>query len=149
MRQLICVVVLLLSIAATAETSEAENYDWLVGCWETPDGTSREVWVKEPDGSLIGFAVDVSDNSVSFFEVLRVAIEPDGTAIYTAYPLGRSPTSFTATEVTTKSVVFANPKHDFPQEIAYRVEGGNLLAMISGLNGINPQTFNKRRCDTK
>lgn len=147
MRLFICLVGLLLSLVATAETGEAIDYDWLVGCWETTDGTSREVWVKEPDGSLIGFAVDISDNSVSFFEILRVAIEPDGTAIYTAYPFGHSPTSFTATEVTAHRVVFANPNHDFPQEITYRAEGANLFATISGLNGIDPQTFNKSRCD--
>lgn len=125
----------------------ADDLDWLVGCWQTADGSSKEVWVKEPDGSLIGFAVAVSDSGVDFYEVLRVVVNQDGVMTYTAYPEGQSPATFVAKNATNTSVVFSNPDHDYPQEIAYKLEVATLYATISGLNGQKPQSFYKQRCD--
>jgi len=136
-----------LSFFLHTQVTLASDLDWLVGCWETADGSSKEVWVKEHDGSLIGFSVAVSDSAVDFYEVLRVAVNHDGVLTYTAYPAGQSPATFVAANANSKSVVFSNPDHDYPQEIAYRLEGARLYATISALNGRNPQSFDKQRCD--
>ena len=136
-----------LSLFLQTQITLASNLDWLVGCWETVDGSSKEVWVKEPDGSLIGFSVAVSGGVVEFYEVLRVVMNQNGDLTYTAYPAGQSPATFIAAEATSTSVVFSNPDHDYPQEIAYRLEDARLYATISALNGQNPQSFNKQRCN--
>jgi hypothetical protein len=130
-----------------AQVTLASDLDWLVGCWETADGSSKEVWVKENDSSLIGFSVSVSDSAVDFYEVLRVDIHQDGVLTYTAYPTGQSPATFVASKAIGTSVVFSNPEHDYPQEIAYRVEGTSLYATISALDGIKPRSFDKQRCE--
>jgi len=129
-----------------AEITQPNDLDWLVGCWETADGSSKEVWIREPDGSLIGFSVTIADVSVQFYEVLRVVVDQDGALTYTAYPNGRSPTTFVRTDSTATSIVFANPEHDYPKEIAYRIEDSNLFATISALNGTDQRSFNKSRC---
>jgi hypothetical protein len=127
--------------------TQASDVDWLIGCWESADGSSREVWVKESDGSLIGFGVAVSDSKVDFYEVLRVGVNQNAQLTYTAHPPGQAPTTFVETDATATSVVFSNAEHDYPQEIAYRLEDSGLYATISALDGENPQSFNKQRCN--
>jgi hypothetical protein len=136
-----------LSLFLQTQITLANDLDWLVGCWESADGNAKEVWVREPDGSLIGFGVVVSDGAVEFYEVLRVVVNQDGALAYTAYPAGQSPTTFVEAAASNAYVLFSNPDHDYPQEIAYRLEGTKLYATISAQNGRNPQTFDKRRCD--
>lgn len=140
-------VALALTLILQSQLSFASELDWLVGCWESADARSKEAWVKEPDGSLIGFSVDTSETGVTFYEVLRLVISQDGTLSYTAYPAGQTPTTFLAAEATDGKVTFSNPDHDYPQEIAYRREGTVLYATISALNGQNPQSFVKKRCE--
>ncbi|MDH3428088.1 MAG: DUF6265 family protein, partial [Gemmatimonadota bacterium] len=55
------------------------------------------------------------------------------TLVFLASPRGRPPTPFIASGVTDSSVTFQNPDHDFPQEISYRLEGGQLHAGIAGI----------------
>jgi DNA-binding beta-propeller fold protein YncE len=136
-----------LSLFLQTQITLANDLDWLVGCWESADGSSKEVWVSEPDGALIGFSVVVSDSAVKFYEVLRIVAKPDGALAYTAYPAGQSPTTFIKTAETNAYILFSNPDHDYPQEIAYRLEGARLYATISALNGRNPQSFDKQRCN--
>lgn len=127
--------------------SDAGDLGWLVGCWETPDRSSTEVWVEEQDGNLTGFSVVVDDNRVVFYEVLRIAQTDSEPASYTAHPVGQKATVFTLASASEQEVKFSNPLHDYPQEIAYKREGTVLYATISALNGKNPQSFNKRACE--
>ena len=143
----IMIALLGLPLLVHAESIQPNDLDWLVGCWETSDGSAKEVWIKEPDGSMIGFSVAISDSSVEFYEILRVVVNQGGVQTYTAYPAGQSPTTFVATKSTDTSIVFSNPKHDYPQEIKYWVEDSTLYATISALEGRNPQSFDKRRCN--
>jgi hypothetical protein len=136
-----------LSLFLQTQITLANDLDWLAGCWESADGSAKEVWIRESDGSLIGFGVVVSDGAVEFYEVLRVVANQDGALAYTAYPAGQSPTTFIEAAASNAHVLFSNPDHDYPQEITYRLEGDRLFATISALNGRNPQTFDKRRCD--
>ena len=54
----------------------------------------------------------------------------DGIA-YIAQPGGKPPVSFMLVESKRGRVVFANPQHDFPQRIIYRLEAdGSLFARV-------------------
>jgi hypothetical protein len=136
-----------LSLFLHSQITLANDMDWLVGCWESADGSSKEVWVREPDGALIGFSVAVSDSAVKFYEVLRIVANQDGELAYTAYPKDQSPTTFVQLDAANAYVLFSNPDHDYPQEIAYRLEDARLHATISARNGRNPKSFDKQRCD--
>tara|TARA_R110002096_G_scaffold161007_3_gene327366 strand:+ start:16237 stop:16668 length:432 start_codon:yes stop_codon:yes gene_type:complete len=130
-----------------SQPASADPLDWLVGCWESKDGTSKEVWVKEADGGLSGFSVTLQDNDMVFYEVLRIATASDGTLTYTAHPSGQSSATFRSKSAAGFAVTFANPSHDYPQEIAYKRDGDKLFATISAMHGKNPRSFNKQVCD--
>jgi hypothetical protein len=130
-----------------SQSANADQLDWMVGCWETPDGMAKEVWVKEEDGSLTGFNVVLGDGQVRFYEILRITTSADGTLTYTAHPSGQSTTTFDAPAASGQEVTFSNPSHDYPQQIKYRRDGSILYATISFLSGKDPRTFNKRACE--
>jgi Domain of unknown function (DUF6265) len=129
-----------------SHSARAGHLDWMIGCWESPDRTALEVWVKDNDGSLSGFSVTLRDGQFIFHEVLRVTTAADGTVSYTAHPDGQSTTTFKTTTVSGQTVTFSNPSHDYPQEVTYKRDGDKLDATISALNGKNPTTFNKQAC---
>lgn len=140
-------VVLAALVLGFSQSASAGHLDWMVGCWETPDRTAKEVWVKEKDGSLTGFNVVLDDGLIRFYEVLRITTSADGTVTYSAHPIGQSTATFSTRTVSGKEVTFSNPSHDYPQEITYKRDGTTLYATISALNGKDPQSFNKRACE--
>ena len=127
--------------------SDSGELSWLVGCWVTADKSAQEVWVVDSERSLAGFSVAINDNKVGFYEVLSIKQSQDGSWTYTAYPSGQASASFSAVEITENSVVFANPDHDYPQEIRYEREDNRLYATISLLGGVNPNSFDKVPCE--
>lgn len=141
--------ILLFAFLAAAQSRAAGMSDlrWLLGCWQSEDGSEQEAWVEESDGSLLGFGVTVAGSRVTFYELLTITADADGVPVYTAHLAGQAPTSFVLSALDGSSVTFSNPAHDFPQEIAYRLEGETLIATISALDGERPRTFPKRRCD--
>ncbi|MDX1644246.1 MAG: DUF6265 family protein [Thermoanaerobaculia bacterium] len=150
MRSAILLAVALLSLPVAtvlAESSGADGLEWLLGCWESADGSATEAWVRDSDGSLTGFAVVLSEGELAFFELLRIRRDEEGRWVYVAYPGGGAPTEFVADLRDRDSILFVNPEHDYPQEIAYRREGDRLFARISALGGADPRSFDKRACE--
>ncbi|MDJ0657261.1 MAG: DUF6265 family protein [Xanthomonadales bacterium] len=123
-----------------------QDLDWLLGCWQSSDQSAQEIWVRQDRHSLLGFGVALKDNQVVFYEVLSLQKNHRGTWVYTAHPAGQTATSFSAVEITQKSALFANPDHDYPQEISYLRQGNQLNARISLTGGASPNAFDKRAC---
>lgn len=132
---------------AGSQGGNVDDLEWLLGCWQSDDDSAREVWSAEADGSLLGFAVALANGRVVFYELLSIRAGDDGVPVYTAHPAGQTRTAFAAAHVGNDSARFVNPAHDYPQAIAYRLDGNRLIATISLLEGERPQTFAKRRCD--
>jgi hypothetical protein len=99
---------------------------WLSGCWRGPAG--EECWLEPGRAGMLGVSRGpVDGGEAPSFEFLRI-VEDDGALVYLASPGGRCPpTPFRSVEVGEGRVVFANPEHDFPQRITYRLEGGDTL----------------------
>ncbi|MEM8982455.1 MAG: DUF6265 family protein [Pseudomonadota bacterium] len=133
----------LLPVAAAAQESELS---WLAGCWISTDGSSREIWVEERDGSLAGFSTTIRDGDIVFYEVLTIKRNSRDRWIYSAYPSNQSAVSFAAREVEPSRIVFLNASHDYPQVIEYSVDGDALTAVIAYLGGADERRFDKRRC---
>lgn len=133
---------------STGDSSTAD-FGWLAGCWVSPDGSDQEVWVVEARRSLAGFAVSVADSQTSFYEIMSIKPGEDGSWNFTAHPSGQAAASFAAVEIDESSVVFANPDHDYPQEIRYKREGVNLYASISLLGGVDSRSFDKIACEAQ
>ncbi|WOJ97144.1 DUF6265 family protein [Congregibacter brevis] len=122
------------------------DLDWLVGCWESYENYSKEVWVKNPDGSLLGFSASVESSEIGFYELLYIR-EVGGTLTYTAHPSGQSSAVFVLSETSERRVVFENPSHDYPQRIAYERIEDSLTAVISLMNGEQQLSFVQENCD--
>ncbi len=137
----------LIPALAIGGDSNSGGFGWLAGCWVTPDSSAQEVWVVESDRSLAGFGVAITDSKIGFYEVLSIKQSEDGSWTYTAHPSGQSSASFVAVEIDDTSVVFANPEHDYPQEIRYKREGSRLYATISLIGGVNSNSFDKVACE--
>ena len=116
----------------------------LEGCWETEGGT-REVWQRAPDGWLFGYNVALQEGRISFFEQLRVERSGEDW-VYVALPRGRQGTVFTLVKDTAGEVSFANPDHDYPQLITYRVHGDGLEAEIALIDGTEARTWQYGPC---
>ncbi len=135
---------LLTALAATP--ANAGELDWLAGCWQSSDGSSREVWVVDNDDLLVGFSATASDGAIGFHEVLTLRRTQTGEWRYTAHPSGQAVTTFTAPRVDDNAIVFVNAGHDYPQRISYRRAGNTLIATISLADGERPVHFEKDRC---
>lgn len=116
------------SIAAT----EATLPEWLAGHWcgSSPDGEVVEFWLPPAGGLMLGMSRTVGPRGTQF-EFLRITVV-DGKPTYLAQPQGVAPTAFDQVETKGQRIDFENPSHDFPQRVAYRRNGTQLRAEISG-----------------
>ena len=82
---------------------------------------------------MLGFNRVVSDGKTVAFEYLRIIEDEDVGLVLIASPSGQETASFSLLNMSDNKVVFANPKHDFPQRIIYRLDDqGNLFGRIEG-----------------
>lgn len=128
-----------------ATPAVGEPFDWLMGCWETEAGQTREVWTREGAELLFGHNAVRRDGDIVFFEQLRLE-RRDGAWVYSAYPKGVGPTEFVLAAQDLASARFENPGHDFPQVIAYERMDDRLTAQASGLEGSNLQEWDYAPC---
>jgi arylsulfatase A-like enzyme len=136
----------LLALRARHEVPEPEAADpgrtglsslaWLAGSWRGDLGPviAEETWSLPGGAIMLGFHRDApaSGDGEAFFEQLRIHDTADG-LVYMASPAGRPPTPFVLEQSSPGHVVFANPDHDFPKRIIYRLDGPDrLVARIEG-----------------
>ena len=127
--------------------ARADLPTWLAGCWQSPDGSAREVWVIESNRSLLGFSATVQDNRIGFYELMRIhRADDDGRWIFTAWPSSQAPTSFRSTAAAHSSITFSNPDHDYPQVIRYARGEDALEATISLADGAKLRRFTRIAC---
>jgi hypothetical protein len=82
---------------------------------------------------MLGTSRTVRGDSVVEYEFLILRTGPDAWS-YEAHPSGQTPTTFrTAGVPDTETLLFANPAHDYPQEVGYRRVGpDSVTAWIDG-----------------
>jgi len=87
----------------------------------------------EEGGLLLGMSRSVRDGKVREYEFLRIDRDSTGKLRYVAQPSGQAEATFMLKSLTEDTVVFENPRHDFPQRILYkRVDKDTLVARIEG-----------------
>ena len=123
---------------AAAPAAEIGDLGFLSGCWAS-DGAepgSGEQWTMPAGGSMFAVSRTVRGGKTTAFEFLRIIETEDGGLLYIALPSGQSLTTFAMISLSPDEVVFENPDHDFPQRVAYRRSGRQLLGRIEGtING--------------
>lgn len=121
--------------AATPEDANPlQAVAWLAGCWTGKAGSHdyEEYWMPARGGIMLGMARATNEDELSGIESLQISVNEAGLLVYTANPSGQDAASFTETELTPTGIIFENLRHDFPQRLSYRLEGGNLLARAEG-----------------
>lgn len=148
MKQTLITSILIIGLGSFCLTTSAssDGLDWMLGCWTSEDGSSREVWVRHSDKRLIGFSATIHDNQFVFHETLSIDVKDDN-ILYQAHPKGQATTTFTATGFEGTDISFLNPGHDYPQKVRYVREGNHLNATISLLDDSNPTSFPKMKCE--
>src|SRR5436190_15285776 len=110
---------------------EIDKLAFLAGCWAGPG--SFEMWMKPEGGSIMGAGRTVRNGKVISTEFFSVSECTEGVTLHVQLRLATKATPFRAKEITSSSVIFENPEHDFPQRIIYRrQEDGSLLGRIEG-----------------
>jgi len=121
--------------AADPRGARAADLDWLAGCWAAEGGEpgSGEQWTAPAGGTLLGVSRTVRGGRTVAHEFLQIRETDDGGVVYVALPSGQAEASFRLVARGAREVTFADPEHDFPQRIRYRLaEDGALHARIEG-----------------
>ncbi len=112
------------------------DFSWLQGKWEgTADGMNFfEEWKPISGNVMNGKGGAISGTDTVFSE--KINIEQRGDEIFYIPDVKENagPVDFKFTGIKADSIVFENPKHDFPQRILYfRLPSDKLYACIDGL----------------
>jgi hypothetical protein len=141
---------------ASTRVGEADlsHLAWLEGCWASATGEkgTGEFWLPLAGGTLLGVSRTVHNGKTTVHEFMQIRALPDGRVAFIGQPSGQASTAFPAVRISATEVVFANPAHDFPQRITYRLEEKQkLLARIDGTVGGKLQVidfhFIRTSCD--
>ena len=124
------------------------SLDWLAGHWRqrTARGWTEELWLPAEGELMVGVNRSLEHGRErARFEFLRIERTADG-IVYHASPGGGPAVAFRLIELEPRRVVFANPEHDFPTHIEYRLtEADRLVAAIRGAEPGPSWTFERQR----
>lgn len=135
---------LLCLMACTSEPSKIERISDLVGTWEmiTKDGVIYEVWEKVNENEMAGHSFMIAGTDTIPFESVRL-LEEAGKLSYIPTVSDQNegkPVAFKEEKWTEDGIIFANPDHDFPQQISYQwITKDSLIAEISGMEQGKPK----------
>lgn len=127
------------ALAARSADELAELRTWLTGAWRAAESGIEESWSAVGE-VLAGVGFTVSDHHTTSYEVML--IHRDGPrSVLTALAGGVSSVDFGAVKVDAGHARFANPGHDHPQAIDYRVDGAGLRIERRGQRGRSELTL--------
>ncbi|MFK7906550.1 MAG: DUF6265 family protein [Chitinophagales bacterium] len=114
-----------------------KNLHWLIGEWqrtnETPERVSIELWELQENGNLKGVGLTTEGDAVVFKEELNIKVEDDKVQYIADVAHNDDPVVFEMMQLQKNTVIFANPKHDFPKQISYeQIAANTMKAVISG-----------------
>ena len=140
---------------ASAQELTIDRVKWLQGCWQTTRGEAiiEEQWMAPRGGTMLGMGRTVRGGKTAEYELVLIT-EQGGALAYEAHPSGQPSATFLSKTVTATSVVFENPKHDFPQRVGYQRDGADgLQAWIDGeMNGRARRVdfaYRRARCEAQ
>ena len=124
------------ALTASAQQASLDRLAWMAGTWTgtTAEGIEMvEHWTDPKGGVMLGLHRDVKAERAISYEFLRIQATPAGIVLF-ASPRGAPATPFPMAEQGVERIVFANPAHDFPQRIIYRLTpDGSLNARVEGI----------------
>ena len=125
------------NIAEIKKYPKLEEAKWLIGSWgnSTKEGDLTESWNQLNDSTLSGKTTFITGKDTLFTETIEIT-QVNDSLLYNTKVSNQNEektVSFKAVALTKNQIVFENPKHDFPQKIAYtKISSDSLVAKISG-----------------
>lgn len=147
---MIKLILLLLPLAAVAP--EIAKLAWMSGCWALDRNGTRveEHWSSPAGGVMLGYSRTIRPSRPTSFEQIRIEAK-EGELLYVPIVGKQGPIPFTLVKSSEQEVVFENPKHDYPQRIAYKRLGDELHARTELLDEAKPRTqsfpYKRVTCD--
>ena len=135
--------------AAPGPVQDVAALGWMSGTWAVQNGEewTEERWSPPRGGLMVGNSMTGKGDKASGFEYFRITKDEKGDINYLTQPGGQPVVAFKLTSASQGEVLFENPAHDFPTRIAYRRNGDEMVATISGPNGSNPISWTYKRKD--
>jgi len=136
----LCAVALMVLVVRGAGAAESDlaKLSWLVGCWAS-DGAEKgsgERWTSVADKGLLGISNTIRQGKTVEHEIMEIGYLPDGKFAFVAHPSAQASATFLLLSISETEVVFENLEHDFPQRVAYAMDGeSKLRARIEGTQG--------------
>lgn len=148
MKKVMLILVMALTFASCGKSKVVSKIvvaDWLLGNWEnkSDDGDLLENWKKVNDSLYEGESYFIKGKDTLHFE--KIQMKQKGEALfYIATIKGQNndkPVTFIHNDTIEKQLVFENPKHDFPQKIAYsKITKDSIIIQISGTQQGKPSS---------
>jgi hypothetical protein len=137
---------LLMSLAAlvAAATSDISSLSWLSGAWVQKGAEGRwaeEYWTPPRGHIMIGAGLSGRDKATRSFEHMRIVVDGEGRIAFYGMPGGAPAVAFALVRQEANLVVFENPAHDFPQRVSYRLDGKQLIATVSKIDGSGAESW--------
>ena len=117
--------------------TELSKIAWILGSWEGRDSNSvyYEHWTDAGKELFDGKAFVIVKGDTVFSERMTIEIK-DSVLVYRVVIGQNEPVLFKLVAADEQTVSFSNPQHDFPQNIAYKLQpDGSLYAYVDGMAG--------------
>ena len=130
-------IVLGLTMLATAASNVPTVPGWMSGCWLEQKGPNwtEECWTGPRGNHMMGSGRDGRGDQVKSWETMQIERGADGGLVFYGSVKGGPRVAFAMISSGPRDIVFANPRHDYPQRIHYWREGMALRAEISLTDG--------------
>ncbi len=148
MKKAILLFVTILSFAScqkSKQVSKIVGNDWLLGQWEnkSDEGNLLEIWEKKNDSIYVGESYFIKGKDTLHSEKIELQQKGEN-LLYVSTIKGQNndkPVTFIHNDTIEKQLVFENPKHDFPQKIAYsKITKDSIVIQISGIQQGKPSS---------
>ncbi len=146
---------LLLLTPALLYAGDANQLDWMAGCWTAQSGPVRvdEQWSLPVGGMMLGLSRTVKQGQTVFHEFMRIETKAGAVTYTPRIGSAQTPVAFTLIKQSADEVVFENVTHDFPQRILYRRTADGLFARIEGSRNGKEQAVDfpmqRARCEAR
>jgi len=136
-----------LALLTTGTGSTPAMPGWLAGCWSEQKGRNwtEECWTSPRGGNMMGSGRSGRGDEMRSWETMQIERGPDGKLVFYGSPKGASRVGFVEVSSGSREIVFANPRHDYPQRIRYWREGMDLAAETSLMDGSKALRWHYKR----
>lgn len=141
---------IMMSLAAlvAATTGDISSLSWLSGAWMQKGAEERwaeEYWTPPRGHIMIGAGLSGQGKSTRGFEHMRIVADGEGRIAFYGMPGGAPAVAFRMVQQKPGHIIFENAAHDFPQRVSYRLNGKQLIATVSKIDGSSAESWTYER----